>query len=70
MTNIILCAILFCFILLLNGICFAIGFYFGLKKKRRPEPVPLTEEQKKQIEIRQRQDENFWNYNGDSQETI
>lgn len=67
-------AILFCFILLLCLIFGAVGFLIGFKKRPKPEPksepVPLTEEQERQIEKRKRQEENFWNYNGDNQGTI
>lgn len=70
--QIVLNAILFCFILLLCFIFGAVGFYLGLKKrpkeKPKSEPEPLTEEQERQIEKRKRQEENFWNYNGDNQE--
>lgn len=65
-------AILFCLILLLC-LCFGcVGFLFGrnIKTKEEPkkEPIALTEEQERQIEKRKREEENFWNYNGDNQE--
>ena len=69
--QIVLNALLFCFILLLCLIFGAVGFYFGFNKKPKaepkPEPVPLTAEQEQQIRKRQHQEENFWNYNGDKQ---
>jgi hypothetical protein len=70
--QIVLNAILFCLILLLCFIFGATGFLIGFKKRPKPEPknepTPLTEEQERQIEKRKRQEENFWNYNGDNQE--
>ena len=70
--QIVLNAILFCFILLLCFIFGAVGFLIGLKKRPKdepkPEPAPLTEQQERQIRKRQREEENFWNYNGGTQE--
>ncbi len=72
--QLVLNGILFCFILLLCGVCFAAGFLIGYKKKEAEKPKteqkPLTEEQKRQVERQRRHEENFWNYNGDNQETI
>ena len=66
--------ILFCFILLLCAISFASGLFFGYKKKEaekpKIDPKILTEEQERQIKKRQREEENFWNYDGNTQETI
>lgn len=71
--QIVLNGILFCFILLLCAVCFAVGFYFGYKKKEaekpKIEPKPLTEEQQRLVERMKRQEENFWNYNGNPQDT-
>ena len=70
--QLVLNAMLFCFILLLCFIFGAVGFYFGFNKKPKVEPknepAPLTSEQEQQIRKRQRQEENFWNYNGDKQD--
>lgn len=72
--QLVLNAILFCFISLLCGICFGVGFFLGYKKKEaekpKIEPKPLTDTQKRQLERQKRHEENFWNYNGSSQESI
>lgn len=72
--QIILNAILFCFILLLNGICFGVGFLIGYKKKEaekpKIEPISLTEEQQRQLSRQKRHEKNFWGYDGSAQETI
>lgn len=72
--QLVLSGILFCFILLLCGICYAVGCFFGYKKKEAEKPKieskPLTEEQERQVEQQRRHEENFWNYNGNPQDTI
>lgn len=68
--QLVLNGILFCFILLLCGVSFAVGLYFGFKKKIKPEPKPLSEEQERQVERQRRREENFWNYDGNPQDTI
>lgn len=72
--QLVLNAILFCFISLLNGICFGAGFLVGYKKKEaekpKIEPIPLTEEQQRQLDQQKRHEKNFWGYDGTSQETI
>ena len=70
--QLILNAILFCFILLLCFIFGAVGFLIGFNKRPKEEPkhepTPLTEQQERQVRKRQREEENFWNYNGEKQE--
>ena len=70
--QLVLNAILFCFILLLCCIFGAVGFLIGLKKRPeeepKSEPAPLSEEEQAKIRKRQREEENFWNYNGQNQE--
>lgn len=66
--QLVLNGILFCFILALCGVCFAAGFHLGFKKKIKPEPKPLTDEQQRKVEKQKREEENFWNYNGTRQE--
>lgn len=70
--QIVLNAILFCLILALCGVCFAVGFFLGYKKKEAEKPKiehkPLTLEQEREVEKQKRQEENFWNYNGSRQE--
>lgn len=72
--QLVLNAILFCFILALCGVCFAVGLVVGYKKKEAEKPKiehkPLTPEQEREVEKQKRQEENFWNYNGSSQNTI
>lgn len=68
--QLVLNGILFCFILALCGVSFAVGLHVGYKRKIKPEPKPLTAEQKQKIERQKREEDNFWNYNGSSQETI
>lgn len=72
--QLVLNAILFCFILLLCGICFAVGFIIGYKRKEaekpKIEPKPLTKEQQRQLDRQKRHEENFWGYDGSAQETI
>ena len=68
MTNFILIAILICFILLLRI------EYKKLPRKAKvipkKEPPPLTEEQRREAERQRIENENFWNYSGDSQDDI
>ena len=72
--QLVLNGILFCFILLLCLIFGTVGFLVGFKKRPKEaiksELVPLTEQQELQIRKRKREEENFWNYNGNPQETI
>ncbi len=68
--QLVLNGILFCFILALCGVFFAVGYYFGYKKKIKPTPKELSTEEKQKIERLKREEENFWNYSGSSQETI
>lgn len=72
--QIVLNAILFCLILALCGVCFAVGLVVGYKKKEAEKPKiehkPLTYEQECEVEKQKRQEENFWNYNGSSQNPI
>lgn len=67
--QIVLNGILFCFILLMCLIFGAAGFLLGFVKesKQKKEPAPLSEEQECQIKKREREEENFWSYNGDEQ---
>ena len=69
----ILNAILFSIILLLCIISYVSGFYVGCnnnkpKTELKKEPEPLTEEQERAIEKRQREINNFNSYDGSSQE--
>lgn len=68
MTDLILIAILICLIWLLRI------EYKKLPKKERlkpkTEPPPLTEEQKREVERQRIELENFWNYDGNSQDDI
>jgi len=64
MDKVILAGILFAMILFLCFIAFAGGLYLGLKYKARPPEPELSEEQKKAIEKRQREEKNFWEYSG------
>ena len=65
--QLVLNGILFCLILALCGVSFAVGFFFGFKKKIKPEPKPLTKEQERQAELQKMYEDNFWNYNGSPQ---
>ena len=69
--QLVLNAILFCFILLLCGICFGLGFHIGYKKKEaekpKIEPIPLTEEEQRRLEQQKRHEKNFWGYDGTKQ---
>lgn len=68
MTNVILIAILICLVLLLRI------EYKKLPRKERlkskTEPPPLTDEQRRDIERQRIENENFWNYDGNSQEDV
>lgn len=68
MTNLILIAILICFILLLRI------EYKKLPRKAKAipkkKPPPLTEEQKREVKKLQKETENFWDYDGTEQEDI
>ena len=72
--QLVLNAILFCFILLLCGICYVLGLVIGYKKKEaekpKIEPKPLTEEQQRQLNRQKRHEENFWGYDGSSQREL
>ena len=70
MKEIILSAILFCFILFLCFIFFCTGFYFGktIKIKSRVIHNPPSEMKKLQLEKAKREEQNFWDYNGNPQE--
>lgn len=72
--QLVLNGILFCFILLLCGVSFAIGFFLGYKRKEaekpKIEPKPLTEEQIRLAQRQKRHEDNFWNYNGNPQDKI
>jgi hypothetical protein len=43
------------------------GYAFGNKRKKKAEPRPLTTEEKRKAERRQKEDENFLTYNGTEQ---
>ncbi len=70
--QLVLNAVLFCFIAFVGGFWFAKGFSIGSKpkkaKKPKITPKPLTPEQERQAERQKREEENFWNYNGSRQE--
>lgn len=68
--QIVLNAILFCLILALCGVCFAVGFCLGFKKKIKPVRKEMDTQEKEKAERRKREEENFWNYNGNPQDTI
>ena len=72
--QIVLNGVLFCAFAFVGGFWFGKGFSLGNKKKKpkRPkiEPKPLTQEQQRQVEKQKRHEENFWNYNGNPQDTI
>lgn len=67
MTNLILIAILICFILLLRT------EYKKLPRKAKEIPKkkpPLTDEEKRDVKKLQKETENFWDYDGTEQEDI
>ena len=68
MTDFILLAILICLVALIRIEC------KKLPKKERSRPKteapPLTEEQKREVERQRIELENFWNYDGNSQDDI
>ena len=68
--QLVLSGILFCFILALCGVSFAVGFYFGFKKKIKPTHKEPNNQEKEKAERRKREEENFWNYDGNPQNTI
>lgn len=68
--QLILNGILFCFILSLCAISFWVGLYIGYKKKIKPMPQELSAEEKIKIERRKKEEENFWDYDGNPQNTI
>lgn len=68
--QLVLNGILFCFILSLCAFSFGIGLHLGYKKKIKPAPQELSTQEKERIERRKREDENFWNYDGNPQKTI
>ena len=72
--QLVLNGILFCLISLLCGICFAVGFFLGYKKKEaekpKIEPKPLTKDEQEQLARQKRYEENFWSYDGSAQQTI
>lgn len=53
------------------AVCFAIGFFVGLRKRpkqiSKPPPEPLTEEQERKIKKMEKEIENFWAYDGTEQ---
>lgn len=74
MSEIFLIGILFCFIVCLCIVSGYIGFIFGVKENRKPKyenvVTDLSEEDEINAIKRQRQEENFWNYDGNRQELI
>lgn len=68
MTDFILIAILICLILLLRIEYKKLPS--KVKSKPKAEPIPLSEEQRREIERQRKELENFWNYSGDTQEDI
>ena len=72
--QIVLNSLLFCAIAFVGGFWFGKGFSLSTRKKKpkRPkvQPKPLTQEQQRQVERQKQQEENFWNYNGNPQDTI
>lgn len=77
MSTVILVLILILLILLLCVIAFVSGFLIANKRfKARTMSITSDKEQKdierrnREARIRQKQLENFWNYNGDKQEEI
>ena len=68
--QLVLNGILFCFILSLCAFSFGLGLHLGYKKKIKPTPQELSEEEKNKIARRKKEEENFWNYDGNPQNTI
>ena len=70
--QLILNCILFCFVVLLSFGCFSWGFYFGrnkgTEKRVKPQTEQLTLQQQAEIKKNQKQEQNFWGYNGESQQ--
>ena len=54
--QLVLNGILFCFILALCGVSYAVGYYFGYKKKIKPTPKELSTEEKERGKCRIRSD--------------
>lgn len=67
MSNLILFAILICLILLLRIEYKKLPKKLKIAQKNAP---PLTEEQRREVKRQRIENENFWNYSGDSQEDI
>ena len=73
MSDIILNLILFCVVLLLCGLSAVGGFFIGIynpDKRKEKKVEPVSEEQRRKIEKRRREDMNFLNYDGTEQEDI
>lgn len=78
MTAVILILILIILILLLCAACFVSGYIVANKSKQEPtQSKELTEKEKRERDrksrealLRQKELQNFWNYNGDEQEKI
>lgn len=75
LTGIILILILFCILLLMCAVCALGGLFVGVnmklpKERQKTPPEPISEEQRRKIEQRRREDYNFLNYDGSEQEDV
>ena len=71
--EIVLILILFCILLLMCAVCTLGGFFVGKNSdfpvlKRKALKEELSEEQRRRIERRMHENNNFLNYNGTEQE--
>lgn len=62
--------LLFLVWLLTMGVSFAVGFAYARRRKPRPEPKQISEEEMRESRRNQKELENFMNYNGRPQEII
>lgn len=70
--NIILILILFCVLFLMCAVFALGGFFIGIrinlpKNREKPPQEPTSEEQRRKIEQRRHEDNNFLNYDGTEQ---
>jgi len=78
MTTVMLVLILVILILLLCAVSFVSGYIIANKSKQKPaQSKELTEQEKERLERqnrealrRQKEMQNFWNYNGDEQDKL
>lgn len=67
--NLFLIVFLFCLIIFLCFLSVCLGVFLGMNMKpRTSQKENLTEEEKRKIEKIKREEENFFSYNGDSQQ--